>query len=719
MLGIIHYLPDVLLVALSCWLGMSLLVRAPHDPATRVFAWFCLNLAIYTFTSLLPLLTASHELAELVNRMHLMAAAICSTAFGHFTLTLTARGQSPRWAQVLVGGFYILAITWSLYAAVGPLEPQPLARPTPEWVIFREELRFPDGPLAVGWVGVRALPMLMGIVLLGLAYWQHPHDDQERRLRAIYGFVGLIGAGGGLLAVAARDLNLSPALPRALILIAMLALAYAVLAHRALLPVSVARRTFFYSILGGLAATGYVALVLLLERLVAGWLQLEVPLVAPLSLVILVAILEPLRNWVRDQLDQYFYRREFDYVHLMRSLGNDMLERGNLSEQVQAALSVICRALGIDAGLVIVATSNGLEVQATYGEIEPAPLLDWVEVPDQRQWLEPGAWVPWPPARLLVPLRQGEDRLGLLVLGPQHVPQPFRSSEQSLLDYVNRYLALAISHAHARSLQQDVIIALAEQSKTLRAEQEELARKARIAASKEPKQPPPPPANANGLRVFALGPFRVERSDTPIGRWGGSKAGTYQAEALFAFLFDRIGRGVSKDEVAEVIWPDLDIERADSAFHRTLAGLRRTLEPGLRRGNLSQAVLYHHERYWLAPELIAWADTTAFLAAAEQGLNILRQQSALQALPTLEQAAQLYRGDYMDDCPFFGDSAHVEARRVDLRTRHIEVLLALGVAYEAAGRAGDAASAYRQALNQSIDDCPPARAGLARLQAVV
>ncbi len=218
------------------------------------------------------------------------------------------------------------------------------------------------------------------------------------------------------------------------------------------------------------------------------------------------------------------------------------------------------------------------------------------------------------------------------------------------------------------------------------------------------------------MRVFALGPLRVERDGTPIDRWGGDKAGTYQAEALFAFLFDRRGRGLTRDEAEEVIWPDLELDKGDTAFHRTTSALRRTLEPGLRRGNESRPISYHHERYWLDPAAIAWCDFDAFVAAAERGHTRLRQGDLEVARAALVEALELYRGDYMDDCPFFGDSSYVEARRAELRDQQIDALLALGAVYERLGQAGEAATCYRRALAASDGDCPRAEEGLARLQ---
>src|SRR5436190_2124875 len=62
------------------------------------------------------------------------------------------------------------------------------------------------------------------------------------------------------------------------------------------------------------------------------------------------------------------------------------------------------------------------------------------------------------------------------------------------------------------------------------------------------------------LRVSALGSTLVERAGQPITKWGGPKAGSRQAQAMFGFLLDRGEHGVTKDEVIDVIWPDAELE---------------------------------------------------------------------------------------------------------------------------------------------------------------
>jgi len=198
-----------------------------------------------------------------------------------------------------------------------------------------------------------------------------------------------------------------------------------------------------------------------------------------------------------------------------------------------------------------------------------------------------------------------------------------------------------------------------------------------------------------GLRVHAIGPLRVGLGRLPLHSLGGAKAGANQALALFAFLFDRGMQGVEKDEAVETIWPDSSLPMADTAFHRTLLGLRGSL----RAGGFGDAVEFHNGRYVLASGLISWADTWEL----ERLINASAVIPDLQArIDLLEQCRQLNQADYMDDCPFFGTSVHVEARRSMLRSVRHAVLSELGGLYRAAGHL--ALGAIRSAEADAVGD---------------
>ena len=110
---------------------------------------------------------------------------------------------------------------------------------------------------------------------------------------------------------------------------------------------------------------------------------------------------------------------------------------------------------------------------------------------------------------------------------------------------------------------------------------------------------------------------------------------------------------------------------------------------------------------------MTWSDVQAF--DEEMAAGAAAKPEA--AVERLERARALYRGDYLDDCPFYGDSAQVEERRAVLKGRYIDLLLALGESYERRGDRPSAAASFRQARSIAGEELPRAEAALARLAA--
>lgn len=196
-----------------------------------------------------------------------------------------------------------------------------------------------------------------------------------------------------------------------------------------------------------------------------------------------------------------------------------------------------------------------------------------------------------------------------------------------------------------------------------------------------------------GVRVRAIGALRVQLGRMPLHNLGGAKAGANQALGLFAFLFDRGDQGMEKDDAVEIIWPDSPLTVADTAFHRTLLGLRGSL----RAGGFGDAVEFRNGRYVLASGLVSWSDTWELerLVDASAAASDIRARIEL-----LEACRQLNTADYMDDCPFFGTSVFVDARRSMLRAVRHAVLVELSELYAASGH--HALSAIRSAEADAV-----------------
>jgi two-component SAPR family response regulator len=202
-------------------------------------------------------------------------------------------------------------------------------------------------------------------------------------------------------------------------------------------------------------------------------------------------------------------------------------------------------------------------------------------------------------------------------------------------------------------------------------------------------------ARPRGLRVHAIGSLRLQHGRLTIQSLGGPKAGANQALGLFAFLFDRGPRGIDKDEAIEIIWPDAPLDVADTAFHRTMLGLRGTLQAG---GMGGAAVAYLGGRYVLESGLISWSDVSELEQSIEASAMTPDQRTRAELL---EACRQMNRADYMDDCPFFGTSVQVESSRALLRTVRHAVLVELAQLYASEGHL--ALSAMRRAEADALE----------------
>src|SRR6185436_13183954 len=294
---------------------------------------------------------------------------------------------------------YASGLALTGYALFGPMTVRPGG------VLF-----FP-APLLLPWTLQRALPMLLALLLMFLSYRRASGDDLERRRRALFMLSAVVGVIGALWATAARNGGFSPAPGHALMDLSLALLAYAVLAYRSLLPTRVARRTFYRSLLGGLLTAVYIGLLLLAEPVANRIIQprSQLPLVAVATIIVLIAIFGPLRDWAGAWIDRRFFHREFDYGRLLRALSDDMDQRGDLAGQLQAALASICRTLALRDGAVAVQEGLGLRVLATYGAEPPPPEALRIVAPLESPQTHYGDWRPWPAARLLLPLRRGDE----------------------------------------------------------------------------------------------------------------------------------------------------------------------------------------------------------------------------------------------------------------------------------------------------------------------
>lgn len=137
-------------------------------------------------------------------------------------------------------------------------------------------------------------------------------------------------------------------------------------------------------------------------------------------------------------------------------------------------------------------------------------------------------------------------------------------------------------------------------------------------------------------RIEMLGGFQVIRNQQTVVRFH-----TRKAAALLAYLSLHPDRRHSRERLAEMLWPENDPEAARASLRVALASLRRQLEPpGTERGAL---ICADRSNVGLNREAFT-TDVSDFRVALQ---SARRAQSPEAAIPLLEQAVRLYRGELL------------------------------------------------------------------------
>lgn len=652
-----------LIAVLGAWLGLTVFTRSRALPG-RIFTFLSLSLCVWSSAIILQRLSSSVTAVQIGYAIEETAGALIVPATAHLSLAIATEGHPTGGRRWVIAALYPISLLFALPGIVDPANPVSLVAPHISLGPVSGEL------LGWAWIMSRLGTLLIGAIWLLEAFrGTQPADPRRRQLGVTLATVVVATIGGSIRFLPVLG-ETDPWIGISLVAVAMVLAAAAVLPSGVFFAADVAGKAFWTSLGLGLGLFLLVGGLVAVDTASRNLLGLDLPLLTAMALVVTIALYEPaairVRALLRDRSPGAIARQR-----LQRALGQSALTAQSADAGVQPALAQLSRALDLEGARVLrldgtVAASHGSE-------------------PDG-------------PGMTRIPLVDAGEAVGELRLGPARSGVDLSRRDEELAQLTAGYLAAALRTGRREDEQVEALTDLSAD----RAELDTTASTLHVALLRRASEPP-------GLRVFALGTLRVERGEERIERWGGEKAGTRQAQALFAFLFDRGERGLAKDEALELIWPDTDLERADLAFHRTLGGLRHTLDPAGRSGR--QVIRFYNDRYRLDPAVIDWSDVSAFLARLD---DARATNDRSEAMRLLEAARALYRGEYLDDCPFYGDSAHVEDRREALRGRYVDLLLALGEGYEQSGDRVSAAAAYRDAIAMT-DDCPPAEAGLNRL----
>ncbi len=202
------------------------------------------------------------------------------------------------------------------------------------------------------------------------------------------------------------------------------------------------------------------------------------------------------------------------------------------------------------------------------------------------------------------------------------------------------------------------------------------------AASRQQAATHPPAAGRDVLRIFALGGARVEKSGAPL----ESPDWILKPRELLYYLLTH-PEGRTKEQIGLALWPEASTARLRSSFHDTVFRLRRAL-------GAKEWIAFRKGRYAFENSLSYSFDVEDFEKNVLEASR-LRSESPELAVERLQEAADIYGGDFLEDLA--GGEWALE-RQEELRREHQEALMLLGRLLFARERYAEATKAYRKAI---------------------
>lgn len=181
------------------------------------------------------------------------------------------------------------------------------------------------------------------------------------------------------------------------------------------------------------------------------------------------------------------------------------------------------------------------------------------------------------------------------------------------------------------------------------------------------------------LAVKTLGQFAVSRGTDAV---APNEWTRYKAKRLLQMMIARRGQLLPREYLIDTLWPDKSREMGAKNLKVTLSTLNTILEPR-RPEETSYFIVRSGDRYGVLDLDSVAVDADRFLTLANRGIGYFKQNMLNHAEETLEQAIELYGGDFLDDAECHEWAAPERDR---LKRLFLEAADALAQVYLARGR---------------------------------
>jgi two-component system NtrC family sensor kinase len=443
-------------------IGLYVLLRRWTAPGSTHFYIFCLvSFIAYSFKYTGKL----NDFDWTIYWGNIAAGVLQPALFLHFVLTFPEKRQMVRkhpWllALVYVPGAMLLA---AHVAAMRWLQASERLR----WNLDRMEMSY------------GSLFFLAAAVVLWYSYRRASTTILRQQLKWV--------TRGTILAIVPYTLfyvvpYLMGSLPGATMKVSALSLAllpltfgYAIFRYRLMDVDLIFKRGVVYTLAAAIVVGLYFGLVAGVALLVHNWRPGSGPVGLILAVVVTALLFDPVRKWIQDRIDQFFYRTRYDYRRTLLEFGRELGSETNLNTMLSSLIDRLSRTLAVDhmaiflagdePGRFVLAKSFGLSVP---GNID----LAFLSAPRPEQaghlFFENTHQVPRETpeaqqsiARLdlnyYIPCHAQQKTIAVLGLGKTMQGDFLSSEDMELLETLGGYLGIAIQNGRLyASLQQKV-----------------------------------------------------------------------------------------------------------------------------------------------------------------------------------------------------------------------------------------------------------------------
>ena len=252
---------------------------------------------------------------------------------------------------------------------------------------------------------------------------------------------------------------------------------YAIFRYRLMDVDLIFKRGMVYTLAAAAIAGTYFAVVAGIAELVHAKVPSSGPAGLVLAIVVTALLFDPLRKWIQDGIDQFFYRTRYDYRKTLIEFGRELSSETDLNRMLSAVVDRLSRTLLVDRMAIFLSstsTPSEFTLAKSFGMMQTAGLdLSFLSAPRPevsaghlffdnthqvpRETPESQHTIAALDLNYYIPCRAQKQIVAVLGLGKTAEGDFLSSEDVELLETLAGYLAIAIQNARLyASLEQKV-----------------------------------------------------------------------------------------------------------------------------------------------------------------------------------------------------------------------------------------------------------------------